>query len=166
MRLNLQPAVVLPLVLLGACATAFSINNIREGDTRESVEAHIGAPSAVYTMADGHARLEYHRLSLGLQTYMIDFDALGRVAHVDQVLDENHFLKIQAGMSEGEVLSLIGPPNGYGHFSRPVEATTWIYRFETIQKCIVFQLPFDVHTHRTLEGGSFPPDKSCGPILT
>jgi len=31
-----------------------------------------------------------------------------------------------------------------GQHSRPVEATTWIQWFETTQKCIVFELPFDV----------------------
>jgi len=47
----------------------------------------------------------------------------------------------------------------------PMKAATWIYRYETIQNCIVLELPFDVRTHRTLEGGAFPPDKSCGRIM-
>ena len=166
MRLHLPWVAALPLALLGACATAYSIANIRAGETRASVEARFGAPSAVHTMADGHARLEYHGFSLGLRTYMIDLDASDRVALVDQVLSETHFLKMRADMSEAEVLSLIGPPNGRGHYTHPVEAETWIYRFETIQKCVVFELPFDVHTHRTLEGGAFPPDKSCGRTMT
>ena len=166
MRLHLPCAAALSIAALGACTTAYSIANLREGETRASVEARFGTPSAVYTMPDGHPRLEYHRLSLGLRTYMIDIDAQGRVARVDQVLDENHFLKMRADMSEAEVLSLIGPPNGYGHYTHPAEAKTWIYRFETIQKCIVFELPFDVVTHRTLEGGAFPPDKSCGRTLS
>ena len=166
MRLFLSGFATLAIALLGACTTAYSIARVREGETRASVEARFGAPSAVHTMADGHPRLEYHRFSLGLRTYMIDIDAQGRVAGVDQVLDENHFLKMRAGMSEAEVLSLIGPPNGFGHYTHPIEAKTWIYRFETIQKCVVFELPFDVNTHRTLEGGSFPPDKSCGRTMT
>ena len=166
MRLLLPFAAALPLAFLGACTTAYSIADIHAGETRESVETRFGTPSAVYTMPDGHPRLEYHRMSLGLRTYMIDIDASGHVARVDQVLDERHFLEMRADMSEAEVLSLIGPPNGYGHYTHPAEARTWIYRFETIQKCIVFELPFDARTHRTLEGGAFPPDKSCGRTMT
>ena len=165
MRLHPPLVAALTLTLLCACTTALSIAKVGVGETRESVEARFGAPSAVHAMADGHPRLEYHGMSLGLRTYMIDIDATGHVARVDQVLDEEHFLKIRADMTEAEVLAQIGPPNGYGHYTHPVEAQTWIYRFETIQKCIVFELPFDVRTHRTLEGGAFPPDKSCGRIM-
>jgi hypothetical protein len=73
---------------------------------------------------------------------------------------------MRPGMTEAEVLREIGPPNGRGHFTHPVEADTWIYRFETIQKCVVFELPFDAATHLTQDGGSFPPDKSCGRTMT
>jgi outer membrane protein assembly factor BamE (lipoprotein component of BamABCDE complex) len=166
MRLHLPFVTALPLWLLGACTTAYSIARIQEGETRDSVEARFGVPSAVYTMPDGHPRLEFHRMSLGLRTYMIDIDATGHVVRVDQVLDESHFLKMHADMSEAEVLSLIGPPNGHGHYTHPEEAETWIYSFETIQRCVVFELPFDIHTHRTLEGGAFPTDKRCGPVMT
>lgn len=166
MRMHRLFASAFPFWFLGACTTAYSIAGIHEGETRDNVEARFGAPSAVYTMPDGHPRLEYHRMTLGLRTYMIDIDATGHVTRVDQVLDEAHFLKMHAGMSEAEVLSLIGPPNGHGHYTHPVEAETWIYSFETIQRCVVFELPFDVHTHRTLEGGAFPTDKRCGPVMT
>jgi outer membrane protein assembly factor BamE (lipoprotein component of BamABCDE complex) len=166
MRLHRLLVAALPLAALCACTTAFSIARIRTGETRASVEARFGAPSAVHAMADGLTRLEYHGFSLGLRTYMIDLDATDHVARVDQVLDEEHLLKMRAGMSEEEVLSLIGPPSEKGHYTHPVEARTWIYRFETIQKCIVFELPFDVRTHRTLEGGAFPPDRRCGRTLT
>ncbi len=167
MRLPLPWVAALPLAVLGACTTtAYAIANIHAGEARASVEARFGVPSAVHTMADGHARLEYRGFSLGLRTYMIDLDAADRVVRVDQVLDETHFLEMHAGMSEAEVLSLIGPPDAHGHYTHPVEAETWIYRFETIQRCVVFELPFDVHTHRTLEGGAFPTDKRCGPVLT
>jgi hypothetical protein len=166
MRLHRLFAAALLFAALCACTTAFSIARIRAGETRASVEARFGPPSAVHAMADGLPRLEYHGFSLGLRTYMIDLDATGHVARVDQVLDENHLLKMRTGMSEAEVLSLIGPPSEKGHYTHPVEAQTWIYRFETIQKCIVFELPFDVRTHLTLEGGAFPPDKRCGRTLT
>jgi len=154
--------------LLSACATAgYLPTSLQLGQTRAEVERQLGAPAAVYIMADGHARLDYHALRLGQRTYMIDFDAGGRVVRVDQVLDEAHFGTIQAGMSEAEVLRLIGPPNaGTGSYNHPAPAYTWVYRFETIQKCVVFELPFDPQTHRTMEPGAYPPDKTCGPIRT
>jgi hypothetical protein len=165
-RLAAASAALLSAALLCACATSYAPTGIRAGDARARVVDTMGAPAATYTLPDGHERLEYSHMPDGLQTWMIDLDASGRVVRWEQVLDETHFGAIGAGLTETEVLRMIGPPSMRGHYWRPVEATTWSYRFQTAQRCIVFQLSFDVKTHRTLEYGAYPPDPRCGRTMS
>jgi hypothetical protein len=45
-------------------------------------------------MPDGTQRLEFARGPFGRHTYMVDLDAQGRVANVEQVLDARHFARV------------------------------------------------------------------------
>jgi outer membrane protein assembly factor BamE (lipoprotein component of BamABCDE complex) len=156
------PAALALATLLAACAIApYTPTNVHPGDSQEDVLRVMGPPTATYTMADGHRRLEYNRLPAGRHTYMIDLDAQGRVAHWENVLDENHFAAIVAGMTREDVLRLIGPPTFTSRYSRPTPGITWLYRFETIQHCTLFEVAFDAATGRVLEG-DYPPDPGCG----
>ena len=38
------------------------------------------------------------------------------------------------------MLRLIGPPTYTWHYFRPSPANTWLYRFETIQRCTLFEV--------------------------
>jgi hypothetical protein len=115
----------------------------------------------VYTMPDGHVRLEYNHMPFGKHTFMIDLDAGGRVAHWENVLDERHFDAIRPGQTMAEVLRQIGPPSTTWHYVLPRPGgLTWLYRFETIQRCTVFELSFDAATGKVLEG-AYPPDPGC-----
>ena len=49
------------------------------------------------------------------------------------------------------MLRLIGPPTFTWHYRLPEPGITWNYRFETIQRCIVFQVPFDAATGKVIE---------------
>ena len=147
--------------LLSGCALRpYAPTGVHPGDTREQVLQAMGPPTAVYTMPDGHQRLEYNHMPAGRQTYMIDLDGAGRVVKWENVLDENHFAAIQPGMGSQDVLRLIGPPTYTWHYFRPRPATTWLYRFETIQRCILFQVSFDQETGQVIDG-DYPPDPAC-----
>ena len=152
--------------LLAGCATAYAPTSIQPGDARATVIARMGEPVATYATDGGGQRLEYSHMPSGLLTWMVDLDATGRVLRWQQVLDEPHFNAVGPGLTEAEVRQLIGPPSEHGHYWRPVEADTWRYRFQTVQRCIVFELSFDVKTHRTLEYGSYPPDTRCGKTMS
>ncbi len=157
--------------LLVACATgawspaavrpgAWSPAAVRPGDSRDDVLRTMGPPTATYRMPDGHARLEYNHMPSGRQTFMVDLDATGRVAGWQQVLDENHFAGVEPGMTRDDVLHLIGPPTYTWHYERPQPAITWLYRFETIQRCTLFEVSFDLTTGRVLSS-AYPPDPAC-----
>jgi len=96
----------------------------------------------------------------GRETFMVDLDANGRMAHWENVLDENHFDALRPGMTTAEVLRLVGPPTFTSQYRLPEPGITWNWRFQTIQRCIVFQLAFDAATGKVLEG-AYPPDPGC-----
>jgi hypothetical protein len=148
--------------LLAGCAIApYSPNGVPPGASRAEVERIMGPPTGVYTMADGHERLEYNHMPFGKHTFMIDLDASGRVAHWENVLDEKHFDAIQPGETEADVLRQIGPPSFKWHYVLPRPGgNTWLYRFETIQRCTVFELSFDAATGKVIDG-AYPPDPGC-----
>src|SRR5579862_891071 len=146
---------------LAACALRpWAPTQLHPGASRDDVLRVMGPPTATYTMPDGHVRLEYSHMPAGRQTFMIDLDADGRFVRWEQVLDENHFAAIVAGMDTQDVLHLIGPPTYIWHYFRPVPADTWNYRFETIQRCIVFQVSIEAATGKVLES-AYPPDPGC-----
>jgi len=148
-------------VLLSACATRpYAPTAVKPGDGRDDVLRVMGRPTATYTMPDGHVRLEYNRMPAGRQTFMIDLDATDRVTKWENVLDEAHFAAIEPGMRPEDVLRLIGPPTYTWHYARPEPGITWLYRFQTIQRCILFQVSFDRTTGRAL-AGDYPPDPAC-----
>ena len=148
-------------VLLAGCAFGgYSPSGVPAGASREDVLRIMGPPTATYTMPDGHVRLEYNHMPAGKQTFMVDLDASGHMAHWENVLDENHFAAIVAGMRREDVLRLIGPPTYTWHYFRPTPANTWLYRFETIQRCILFEISFDAATGRVIDG-DYPPDPGC-----
>jgi outer membrane protein assembly factor BamE (lipoprotein component of BamABCDE complex) len=153
---------LLSTALLAGCALRpYSPSGVSPGASRAEVERVMGAPTGVYAMPDGHVRLEYNHMPFGKHTFMIDLDASGRVAHWENVLDEKHFDAIRPGQTMAEVLRQIGPPSTRWHYVLPRPGgTTWLYRFETIQRCVVFELSFDAVTATVLDG-AYPPDPGC-----
>ena len=148
------------LALAGCAAHPYAPTAVHAGAPREDVLRLMGPPTAIYTMPDGHERLEYNRMPAGKHTYMVDLDAGGRVARWENVLDENHFAAVVAGMAPGDVLRLIGPPTYTWHYFRPTPANTWLYRFDTIQRCILFEISFDAATGKVIDA-DYPPDPAC-----
>jgi hypothetical protein len=151
---------VMAALLAGCALGPYSPSGVPAGAARADVLRIMGPPTAMYTMPDGHARLEYNHMPAGKHTFMIDLDAGGHMAHWENVLDENHFAAIVAGMSPHDVLRLIGPPTYTWHYFRPTPANTWLYRFDTIQRCILFEISFDAATGRVMDG-DYPPDPGC-----
>ena len=152
---------VFAMLLLGGCSTlSYSPAGVPAGAPRADVVRAMGPPTAVYTMPDGHERLEYNHMPAGRQTFMIDLDATGHMARWENVLDENHFAGILAGMERADVLRLIGPPTFTSRYWRPSPGITWLYRWQSPLRCVVFEVSFDVASGRVLEG-DYPSDPGC-----
>ena len=122
--------------LLGACA-GYAPGGVGLGQSEADVARGMGTPTGRYALPGGGTRLEYARGPYGRHTYMIDLDAAGRVAHVEQVLNEANFLRVNPGMTQSDLLLLLGRP-GEVFGVRLENAQVWNWRYPN-NDCLWFQ---------------------------
>jgi hypothetical protein len=120
-------AVALACVLLAACASLPT-----PGMDEAQLRAKMGKPDAVRANADGSQTWEYPTGPLGRQTYMVTVGADRAVRDVRQVLSDEYFSQVRAGMSREDVRRLLGKPGSVSVFAaRDEEVWSWRYLGET-----------------------------------
>lgn len=140
--------------LLAGCA-GYSPGSLPQGASRDETVRVMGAPTGQYALPNGGTRLEFARGPFGKHTYMLDFDAGGRLIHVEQVLDEAHFSALKVGMPAEQVLRRIGHPSEASYLPRQ-KHTLWSYRYFN-PFCIWFQVSIDTNGHVAELGQNFDP---------
>jgi len=133
-------AALASVALLSACA-GYGPGGLAPGATIAEATARMGPPTGRYTLAQGEQRLEFARGPMGRHTYMLDFDAGGRLLRTQQVLTEKNFLELQIGMDQQEVLQRVGHP-GEVRFLTRQQHRLWSYRYDT-PFCILYQVSID-----------------------
>lgn len=98
--------------------------------TVDQATAAMGKPSGDYTLPNAGRRLEFARGPFGKHTFMLDFDAQGRLTASRQVLTEPDFDAVRSGMSEAEVLARIGHPSETRRIGWQAQ-TVWAYRYDS-----------------------------------
>jgi hypothetical protein len=147
------PSAALVLAALTACTTFRFPGGLPAGTPIAEARQTLGGPSAEYPRADGGTRLEFRQGAFGRQTFMLDFDASGRLVSSQQVLTPQTFVRIARGMTRDEVLRTIGHPA----FAFPVgwqNLQVWNYRFGGLEgDCVVFQVSISNETRTVTDTG-------------
>ncbi len=130
-------------MVLAACA-AYDGRSLRAGASSESeVRSVMGAPALEFTGDDGAKRLVYPRGPLGTQTFMASVGRDGLLREVTPVLKDGVFNAIRPGLTEQDILHMIGPPSDTMHFARS-DTTAWDYRYiDTWGYLAIFSVTFD-----------------------
>ena len=103
----------------------------------------MGAPAAVWKSADGSAVWEYPQGPLGAQTFMVTLGPDQAVREIRQVLREEYFKRVRAGMSRAEVRRLLGRQMETRYFSLSGEEV-WSWRYvEWNVRPMFFNVHFD-----------------------
>ena len=126
------------LFILTSCAT-YSPSSVMTGLSSDLVIQRMGTPSKTFNDVNGF-RLIYIRGPFGKHTYFLYFSPDDKLLRFEQVLKESTFSLIKPGMTEEEVLNIIGPSKifmGGGKSSWSV----WSYRYEN-SLCRWFQVEF------------------------
>ena len=122
-------------------ARAHSSSPLTPGvSTLPEVEARLGQPAMTWKNADGSQQLAFATGPGGTQTFMVFLAPDGKLQRIVGVLNEGFFGLIQPGMSQEQVLRLLGPsgtpppPTGAPTASPGpgsiVEARTWMQYFD------------------------------------
>ena len=117
-------------LFLSACA-GYSGSGLKAGAaTLPEVIAAMGEPAMRWKEADGREQLAYPRGPGGNHTYMVFLSKDGHLERIKNVLDYEHFGRIQPGMSKEDVLRLIGPPQPqWTMYFKARDELAWEWRF-------------------------------------
>jgi SmpA/OmlA family protein len=154
-RFFICAAAVLALV---ACSTSYSPSRLAPGTTEADAIQLLGPPTGQSTRDSGK-RLEFARGPYGRHTFMVDFDAQGRMLRWEQVLTEENFAKIKPGMDKSEVLTLLGRPSDVRTYGLQEKRLGWSYRFES-PLCDWFQIGLTLQG--TVLDAAYHEDPLCG----
>jgi hypothetical protein len=149
-------AIVAACAALGACAARYGPESLGTSATFGEVERTLGRPTARYAGQPAE-RIEYARGPFGRHTYMLDFNADGKLVSWEQVLTESRFDQLRVGMSRDELLASVGRPSEVGKLPWQ-RLVLWSYRYET-PFCRWFQVTLD-QSGRVVETG-YGPDPLC-----
>lgn len=124
--------------LLGCAGLRFGPPSLPLGTTLAEATRVLGRPTAEHPLPGGARRLEYWGGTFAKSTYMVDFDADGRLVGMEQVLTEANFYALPAGITRDELRARMGPPVSTFSIGRQ-GIQVWNYRYET-NDCLWFQV--------------------------
>ena len=120
----------LAAVALAACAS-YSGYGLKPGSATEAdVVKVMGKPAMEFATDGGGRDLIFARGPLGTQTFIAHLDSRGTLSAIEPVLNEEHFYRINAGMTRDQVLRMIGPPGDTTNFGARSGNVAYTYRFQ------------------------------------
>jgi hypothetical protein len=119
--------------LLAACASYSGAGLVAGQSQLAEVQALMGPPALRWQDADGSVQLAYPHGPFGLETHMVRLGPDGRLQSIANVLNEDTFRQVRAGMSKEQVLRLIGPPDpGRTAYFKARDELAWDWRFREV----------------------------------
>jgi hypothetical protein len=132
-------------LFLSACA-AYSGSGLQAGVATEAeVWQLMGVPAMSWDLAGGGRQLAYPRGPGGFQTYMVFINAAGKLERKAEVMNQEYFAKVQPGMTQAEVLQLLGPPQPHWTAFFPArDELVWEWRYcDSWNEAARFDVLFD-----------------------
>ena len=127
--------------LLPAC-DGINLGKLKPGiTTAQQVRDIMGPPTQEWSDDDGTQTWEYPRTPEGIVNYMIVIDANQILREVRQVLCDENFARVHAGMTYDEVRRLLGQPAHEQFFALSKE-TVWDWKTTAVANTPSF---FNVH---------------------
>jgi hypothetical protein len=135
---RLAAALLACAAVAAGCASMGTPKSLPAGATEAQVVAAMGKVTGRYKFAEGGFRLEFARGPQGRETWMVDFDASGRMVDSEQVMDLWHLSRITPGLAIEDVLARVGHPGSIKPIPRQ-QLSIWNYRYPT-NDCLWYQI--------------------------
>jgi hypothetical protein len=155
---RLAPISLIALVTLLVGCASLAPGGLPPGTPIAQARAALFGPTGEYALPGGGTRLEFAQGALGRQTYMLDFDANGKLVSSQQVLTEPNLNTIAPGLPADELRRRFGRPVWVYGVNYP-RAHIWNYRFAGAD-CVWYQVTVGDATQTVLEA-SLGPDPAC-----
>ena len=157
----MTPRPLFPLLAAALLLAGCAVNPARlaPGTPAATVLAALGPPTGEYTLPGGGRRLEYATGPFGKRTWMLDLDAGGALVSATQVLTEQRFNQVRAGMTRDELRRELGRPSATSMAGWHELQIVWSYRYETMF-CQWFQVGIDPQKGTVIDSGYYP-DPIC-----
>ena len=127
--------------LLPAC-DGVNLGKLKPGiTTAQQVREIMGPPTMQWADDDGTQTWEYPRTPEGIVNYMIVIDASQILREVRQVLCDENFARVSAGMTRDEVRRLLGQP-AHEQFFPLSKETVWDWKTTAVANTPAY---FNVH---------------------
>jgi hypothetical protein len=126
-------------LLLTAACTGYAPNNRLVGQNRAAVIAELGIPEREYPSGE-FSKLHFPRGSAGSHTYFVYLDKEDKLSRWEQVLTEDRFDSIRAGMSLDQVIDAVGITRIRTQLAGD-RGYVWYYRYQNTQ-CRSFVIEF------------------------
>lgn len=142
----MKKLLAIPLALLQAACASYSGSGLISGESGvDEVLRVMGEPRMQWTNTDGTRRLAYPRGPMGVHTYMVLIGADGKLQRIENVLDPQTFRRIEPGMSKGQVLRELGPPEpSWTVYFKARDELVWEWRYcDEWYKLARFDVLFD-----------------------
>jgi hypothetical protein len=154
-RTGIIPA-ALCVATLCAC-TSYDGGSLKPGQsTLQDVRATMGEPALQWVDPDHSMQLSYPRGPAGFHSFMVYLDPDGRLRRIQNVMDQPSFYRIEPGMSEQDVLRILGPPvPAWTNYFAARRELVWEWRYcNEFSQSSRFDVLFDgdLHTVRTSFG--------------
>ena len=123
-------AILIFALLFAGCAS-YDGRGLRPGaSTLQDVEGVMGQPAMRWQDANGSQTLAYPRGPSGVHTYMVTIDKDGLLVSLENALEPRHFARIREGMTQDDVLQIIGPPfPGWTVYFAARDELVWEWRW-------------------------------------
>lgn len=142
--------VIVACLMLSACAS-YSGANLKPGVATEAeVRQVMGVPAMTWELPGGGRQLAYPRGPAGFETYMVFINAAGKLERSVNVLDMTSFARVQADMTQAEVLQLLGPPQPqWTAYFKARDELVWEWRYcDSWREAARFDVLFDATTKK------------------
>jgi outer membrane protein assembly factor BamE (lipoprotein component of BamABCDE complex) len=125
-------------LLLFACAAlagcaAQQPRNLSAGMTTDEVSARAGKPAGTGRLPSGEEYWDYSQQPFGYRIDRVTFTPEGRVRDVRNLLTEENFKSLQAGMTPEQVVAILGPSPASEQRAYAGGTKSWTYRYRDIE---------------------------------
>jgi outer membrane protein assembly factor BamE (lipoprotein component of BamABCDE complex) len=121
------------LLVAALAGCAAQPRSLTAGMTSDEVSAALGKPAGSGRLPSGEEYWDYSKQPFGYTIDRVTFTPDGRVRDVRNLLTEDNFKNLQAGMTPEQVVAIVGPSPASEQRAYAGGTKSWSYRYRDLE---------------------------------